>query len=177
MNLERARALLLTLPHAAETLQWGETLVFWVGSKAQGGRIFAILPLDVTPGSGQPLISFAAGPERFPELLELDGVHPAPYLARAHWVAVTGWVVFRDSEWREHLQHAHTVILGKMTARTRARITGASPGPPTKPGTNPDSTARATRSKPEAAAPPRKKAAAAPAKRRPGQPSAAKRTR
>ena len=33
MDTERARAFLLSLPHVAETMQWGANLVFWAGDK------------------------------------------------------------------------------------------------------------------------------------------------
>ena len=48
--------MLLGLPHVVETEQWGG-LVFWVGDKHVGGKMFVMLPLD---GQG-PLISYPAG--------------------------------------------------------------------------------------------------------------------
>src|ERR1700712_4622216 len=47
MDAERARAFLLKLPHVVETRQWGDNLVFWVGDKAIGGKMFALLNLDL----------------------------------------------------------------------------------------------------------------------------------
>jgi len=64
-------------------MQWGANLVFWAGDKAIGGKMFALANLD---DDGRGVLSFAAGPERYNELLENEGVIPAPYLARAHWV-------------------------------------------------------------------------------------------
>src|SRR6201996_973681 len=100
MDAERARAFLLTLPHVAETLQWGDNLVFWVGDKSIGGKMFALINLDDESRLGrQPVIfSFATDPERFHELLEIEGVVPAPYLARAKWIALQHWNVFRKPE-------------------------------------------------------------------------------
>ncbi len=46
MDAERVRAFLLTLPHVAETLQWGDNLVFWVGDKSIGGKMFALVNLS-----------------------------------------------------------------------------------------------------------------------------------
>ena len=46
IDAERIRAYLLTLPHAVETMQWGANLVFWVGDKAIGGKMFALVNLD-----------------------------------------------------------------------------------------------------------------------------------
>ncbi len=118
MNVESTRAFLLTLPHVVETVQFGDNLVFWVGDKAIGGRMFALADLD--PGrSSHPVISFPVGAEAFPDLLEIEGLIPAPYLARAHWVAATGWSVFTTTQWQQHLRHAHALTLAKLAPRTR----------------------------------------------------------
>lgn len=109
------REMLLKLPHVAETMQWGENLVLWAGDKAIGGKMFAVVDL----GKGGPVMSYAAGPERFAELVEREGVIPAPYLARAHWVAVERWDVFRSAEWKSELEAAHALIHAKLPKRTR----------------------------------------------------------
>ena len=49
MDAERFRAYLLTLPHVVETAQWGG-LVFWVGDKSIGGKMFVMVPLDEHEG-------------------------------------------------------------------------------------------------------------------------------
>ncbi len=120
MDAERARAYLLALPHVVETMQWGENLVFWVGDKAVGGKMFALVDLDPRDG---PVASFAAGAEHAAELCERDGLIPAPYLARAGWVAAQHWSALRDREWSEELKAGHETVLGKLTARTRAALT------------------------------------------------------
>jgi predicted DNA-binding protein (MmcQ/YjbR family) len=118
MDAERLRAFLLTLPHVVETEQWGG-LVFWVGDKALGGKMFVMLPLD---RENNRVLSYPAGPERYPELLERDGLFPAPYLARIHWVAVERWNVFRTAEWEEQLRHAHALTFNKLPPRTRTTL-------------------------------------------------------
>jgi predicted DNA-binding protein (MmcQ/YjbR family) len=116
MDAERVREYLLRLPHVVETMQWGANLVFWVGDKAIGGKMFALLNLD----DGQKaVLSFAAGPERYAELLETEGVFPAPYLARAHWVALKHWGVFRGSELEDLLEHGRQLIHKKLPRKTR----------------------------------------------------------
>jgi predicted DNA-binding protein (MmcQ/YjbR family) len=116
MDAERLRAYLLRLPHVVETMQWGANLVFWVGDKAIGGKMFAVLNLD----DGQKaVLSFAAGPDRYAELLETEGVFPAPYLARAHWVALKHWGVFRSTELEDLLEHGRRLIYDKLPRKTR----------------------------------------------------------
>jgi len=116
MDAERVRKYLLRLPHVVETMQWGANLVFWVGDKAIGGKMFAVLNLD---DQHQAVLSFPAGPERYAELLEIEGIFPAPYLARAHWVALRHWGALRSSELEEHLKHGHAVIYDKLPKGTR----------------------------------------------------------
>jgi predicted DNA-binding protein (MmcQ/YjbR family) len=116
MNVESVRAYLLTLPHVEETMQWGENLVFWTGDKAIGGKMFALA--NLSPDSNG-VLSFAAGPERYAELLEVEGAFPAPYLARAHWIAIRNYNVFPSSELKEHLRNAHQVVFAKLPKRTK----------------------------------------------------------
>lgn len=116
MDAERVRAFLLSLPSVEETLQWGNNLVFWVGDKAIGGKMFALINLD---GDGRAVMSFAAGAEGSAELLEIDGIFPAPYLARAHWVAMERWGVLRKSELEARLRSARELIEAKLPKRTR----------------------------------------------------------
>jgi predicted DNA-binding protein (MmcQ/YjbR family) len=116
MDAERVREYLLKLPHVVETMQWGANLVFWVGDKAIGGKMFAVLNLD---DDHRAVLSLAAGPERYAELLETEGVFPAPYLARAHWVAIRDWGVFRRSELEELLKHGRALIYEKLPKRTK----------------------------------------------------------
>jgi predicted DNA-binding protein (MmcQ/YjbR family) len=121
MDAERARKFLLTLPHAVETMQWGDNLVFWVGDKAIGGKMFALVNLDKVSlnGSEHGVVSYAAGPEHFAELVEREGVVPAPYMARIFWVAVERWGVLRDREWEAELRAAHAMTLEKLPKRVR----------------------------------------------------------
>jgi predicted DNA-binding protein (MmcQ/YjbR family) len=116
MDVERARAFLLTLPHAVETMQWGDNLVFWVGDKAIGGKMFCLLNLDA---GAHGVISYSAGPERYAELVEREGIVPAPYMARIHWVAVERWGVLRNAEWESELRAAHEITLAKLPPKAR----------------------------------------------------------
>ena len=117
MDAERVRGFLLGLPHVVETMQWGNNLVFWVGDKAIGGKMFALVNLD---GDGKAVISYTAGAERYAELLEIEGVIPAPYMARIFWVAVERWGVFRQAQWELELRAAHAITSAKLPPRTRA---------------------------------------------------------
>lgn len=117
MDNERIRAISLALPHVSETLNWGHHLVYWVGDREIGGKMFAMTDAD---GTGFGKLWFHCGPERFHELLEVDGMSPSPYLAKAHWVTMERWDVLKPREIEEELRRAHALIYEKLPKRTKA---------------------------------------------------------
>jgi len=116
MDNERVRAICLALPHVTETLNWGHHLVYFVGDKAIGGKMFAMTDLD---GTGTGVLWFHCGAERFHELLENEGICASPYLAKAHWVTLERWDALRPREIEEELRLAHGLIYEKLPKRTR----------------------------------------------------------
>jgi len=116
MDNERIRELCLALPHVKETLNWGHHLVYFVGDKEIGGKMFAMTDLD---GSGVGVLWFHCGAERFHELLEVEGICASPYLARAHWVTLERWDVLKAREIEEELRQAHALIYEKLPKRTK----------------------------------------------------------
>jgi predicted DNA-binding protein (MmcQ/YjbR family) len=117
MDNERIREICLKLPHACETLNWGHHLVYWVGDRDIGGKMFAMTDLD---GSGIGVLWFHSGAERFHELLEREGISAAPHLARVFWVAVERWDALRPREIEDELRRAHALIYEKLPRRTKA---------------------------------------------------------
>jgi len=120
MDVERARAFLLSLPHVVETQQWGDNLVFWVGDKRIGGKMFALV--DLGEGLSKGVAMYSAGPERYADLLEREGLIPAPYMARIFWVAAERWNALRNNEWEDELRAAHEITLGKLPKRVREAL-------------------------------------------------------
>lgn len=119
MDNERIREICLALPNAAETLNWGHHLVYWVGDREIGGKMFAMTDVD---GTGSGVLWFHCGAERFHELMEIDGIFGAPHLARAFWVAVERWDTLRARQIEDELQRAHALIYEKLPKRTKALL-------------------------------------------------------
>ena len=117
MDNERIRQICLALPHAAETLNWGSVLVYWVGEREIGGKMFALTNAD---GMETPVLSFHCGAERYYELLEIEGICPAPHLARAYWVALERWDALRPRQIEEELARAHALIYEKLPKRAKS---------------------------------------------------------
>jgi predicted DNA-binding protein (MmcQ/YjbR family) len=119
MDNERIRAICMALPHVTETLNWGHHLVYWAGDRDIGGKMFAMTDLD---GSGTGALWFHCGAERFHELLEVEGIMPSPYLAKAYWVTLERWDALRPREIEEELRRAHDLIFEKLPKRTKGLL-------------------------------------------------------
>jgi predicted DNA-binding protein (MmcQ/YjbR family) len=78
--------------------------------------MFALTNAD---GMETPVLSFHCGAERYDELLENEGVYPAPHLARAYWVALERWDALKPREIEEELARAHALIYAKLPKRTK----------------------------------------------------------
>ena len=116
MDAESARMFLLSLPDVVETQQWGDNLVFWVGDKAIGGKMFCLLNLSA---GEHGVVSYSAGPERYAELVERDGLKPAPYMARIHWVAAERWTAWRNTEWQDQFRAARDLTYAKLPKKVK----------------------------------------------------------
>ncbi len=118
MNLESVREYCLSLPHATEMVQWVDHLLFKVG-----GKMFAIMALEPE----DVVLSFKATPEQFFELQEVEGIIPAPYMARNQWLALERFDSLRDDELKELLATSHRLILEKLPKKVRLELETAKP--------------------------------------------------
>ena len=114
MDNERIREICMAMPHVCETVNWGHHLVYFVGDRDIGGKMFAMTDLD---GTGTGVLWFHCGAERFHELLEIEGIIASPYLAKAHWVTVERWDVLRPREIQDELKRAYELIFAKLPPR------------------------------------------------------------
>lgn len=120
MHAEWVRQTCLAFPHVTETVQWGDDLVFKVA-----GKMFAVAALEPDDHA----VSFKCSPEDYAELIERPGVVPAPYLARAHWVALESPGVLPKPEIRRLLRKAYDLVVAKLPRKTRETL-AASDAPP-----------------------------------------------
>jgi predicted DNA-binding protein (MmcQ/YjbR family) len=120
MDNERIRAICMALPNTAETVNWGHHLVYWVGDRDIGGKMFAMTDLD---GSG---IRRALVPLRSGALPRIAGggrhLSASPYLAKAHWVTVERWDALRPRQIEDELRRAHALIYDKLPKRTKTLL-------------------------------------------------------
>jgi predicted DNA-binding protein (MmcQ/YjbR family) len=113
MNIDWLRQVCLSFPGATEQIQWGNDLLFKVG-----GKMFAAAPLEPAP----VCLSFKASSENFIELTERMGIIPAPYLARAQWVALESRDALRLEELARLLRESYDLIAAELPKKTRAAL-------------------------------------------------------
>jgi predicted DNA-binding protein (MmcQ/YjbR family) len=102
------RKLCLSLPDATEKLQWGENLCFKVR-----GKIFAIV--DLSQGKLTP-ITLKCAPEKFHELLEIEGISPAPYVGRYKWILLANSNVLPSDELGDLIRQSYDLVVAKTQA-------------------------------------------------------------
>lgn len=113
MNVDFLRNLCLSFPRATEHVQWGDDLVFKVA-----GKMFAITPLE----PARVWLTFKATDESFAELTERPGIIPAPYLARAKWVALETKDALPSAELSELLRISYDLVVAKLPRKTREAL-------------------------------------------------------
>jgi predicted DNA-binding protein (MmcQ/YjbR family) len=110
MNVDWLRKLSLSFPGTTEQIQWGSDLLFKVA-----GKMFAVTPLEPAP----VWLSFKASPENFAELTERPSIIPAPYLARAQWVALENKDALPPGELAQLLRESYDLVCAKLPRKTR----------------------------------------------------------
>ena len=113
MNIEHVRMHCRSFPGVTEDIKWDDDLVFSIG-----GKMFTVVMLEPPHR-----LSFKCDPDQFADLLEREGIIPAPYLARAKWVSVES---LRDGpDWHEvqaWLGHAYDLVRAGLPKRVQAGL-------------------------------------------------------
>ena len=115
-TVESIRNLCMSFPHSTEQIQWGYDLVFKIA-----GKMFAITPLEPAP----VFLTIKASDESFAELTERPGIIPAPYLARAKWVALERADAVSPAELASLLRASYDLVVARLPAKTRAAFSSA----------------------------------------------------
>src|SRR5467141_4225168 len=122
MDVDWLRELCLSFPGATEQIQGGSDLLFKVG-----GKMFAATPLEPAP----VCLSFKAAPQSFAELTERPNIIPAPYLARAQWIALQTRDALPAEELAHLLRESYDMVFAKLPKKIRDAI--SSPKPAARP--------------------------------------------
>ena len=114
MTLEQLRRFCSTFPHVTEDVKWGNDLCFLIAEK-----MFCVASLDPREGNR---VSFKCTPEGFAELIERDGIIPAPYMARNHWVSLEKWNALRDEEIKSAVAGSYGLVKAKLPKRLQQKL-------------------------------------------------------
>ena len=103
----------MALPGVTEDIKWGNDLCFSVGNK-----MFFVMSLNAYPVTA----SCKVPSDRFGEYLEMDGIKPAPYLARYHWIFMPD-ITSRDlTEWKTMIRQSYTLVKEKLPIRIKKSL-------------------------------------------------------
>lgn len=116
MNIDQLRKLCLSFPGATEQVQWEDDLVFKVG-----GKMFAVTPLE----PARLWLSLKADPDEFAELTERPGIIPAPYLARAKWIAIESPQALPQQEIAALLRKSYDLVVAKLPRTVSESLTAS----------------------------------------------------
>jgi predicted DNA-binding protein (MmcQ/YjbR family) len=118
MDASWVRDLCLSFPSVTEHMIWGNDLTFKVG-----GKMFAHAVLEPAPA----WLSFKTSPDNFFELTERPNIIPAPYLARAKWIALETKDALSSAELSALIREAYDIIVAKLPKKTSDSLTAAKP--------------------------------------------------
>src|SRR5262249_34334247 len=103
-----------SLPATTRQVQWEGVIVFKVG-----GKMFCLI---APPDHSIARISFKCSPEHYEGLSRSEGFRPAPYLARAKWVALDDPAILAPAELKAYIRRAHAVIAGALPRRKQVEL-------------------------------------------------------
>jgi predicted DNA-binding protein (MmcQ/YjbR family) len=113
MDIDWVRKTCLAFPSVTEQIQWGYDLVFKVG-----GKMFAVAPTELA----RVCLSFKCSDESFAELTERPQIIPAPYMARAKWIALETPQAIDRHELSELLRSSYDLVFAKIPKRLQMEL-------------------------------------------------------
>ena len=106
MNIESLRTYCLSFPKATENIQWGHDLCFKVM-----GKMFMVAALEI---EARPRLCFKCTPDSFAELIEREGMAPAPYVGRYQWVGLESLDTLGVRELKDLIATSYELVTAKL---------------------------------------------------------------
>ena len=100
------------MPHATEGVKWGADLCFCIG-----GKMFAVTGFE----SGGRL-SLKCTPETFAELTEREGIRPAAYVGRYHWIYLEEPDALAEDELKDLISKSYQLVFDKLPPKIRKTL-------------------------------------------------------
>ena len=104
-DVDWIRKICRSFPDVTEDMPWGDDLCFKVR-----GKIFTGMVLS----DGRfPRITLKCAPETFHELIEIEGISPAPYVGRYKWVMLANSDLLPANELEALIRQSYKMVAAK----------------------------------------------------------------
>ena len=107
-----------SLPHVTEDVKWGDHLCFSIG-----GKMFA----SFLEGETAATFGCKVAEEDFPALTGIDGIEPAAYAARYHWISVKDPKALPAAEALALLRGSYDLVRAKLSKKLQTELAGTKP--------------------------------------------------
>ena len=108
-DLDWVRKFCLSFPDVTEEMPWADDLCFKVRGKIFTGMVLA---------DGRfPRITLKCSPETFRELLEIEGIAPAPYVGRYNWIQLSSSKLVSAHELETLIRTSYDMVASKAKNR------------------------------------------------------------
>lgn len=114
MTIEEIQSICQKFKGVTSDIKWGEHVCFNVG-----GKMFLITAPDQFP----PSASIKVSDEEFVRLPDIEGIIPAPYLARHKWVRLNSISIWTFRQWEHYIETAYKLVFNKLPGKTKKEIT------------------------------------------------------
>ncbi len=112
MDHAQLEQLCLHLKGTTTDIKWGNDLCYLIG-----GKMYCVTGLD------QPMkVSMKVLAEEFGKLIEREGIIPAPYMARNHWIFIEKSNAFTLKEWKHYVQQSYELVFAKLPKKIKLQI-------------------------------------------------------
>ena len=114
-DVDWLRDFCMSFPDVKEDMPWHDSLCFKVR-----GRIFAGVALS----DGRfPRVTLKSSPEQFHELLEIDGIVPAPYVGRYKWIEIAKSDLLPAHELESLIRESYELVVARAPKPQATRTT------------------------------------------------------
>jgi predicted DNA-binding protein (MmcQ/YjbR family) len=112
MSIEELHAYCTSFKGVSQDIKWGADLCYSVGNK-----MFCVIDTDHNHA-----VAFKTSPEEFFRLTEREGIVPAPYTARYHWILVENLSALKINEWKMYIRKSYELVFAKLPVKEKLKF-------------------------------------------------------
>ena len=113
-DVDWIRELCLSFPDVTEDMPWGDDLCFKIHGKIFAGIVLA---------DGRfPRVTLKSSPERFHDLLETEGISPAPYVGRYKWIQLANSNLLPARDLESLIRQSYEMVAAKAPSAKMKKL-------------------------------------------------------